>query len=108
VIVVRQQPSDLNPQDKTATGRLESGLLDGIDAAGARAVGVEDSETDPSSISFFSSHNLSTVDDMDLTAGQVSMVFALGGAEGSFGIKESADRLLPDLLTPSPGLLTTP
>jgi hypothetical protein len=36
------------------------------------------------------------------------MVFALGGAEGSFGIKDSADRLLPDLLTPSPGLLTTP
>jgi hypothetical protein len=108
VIVVRQQPSDLNPQDKTATGRLESGLLDGIDAAGARAVGVEDSETDPSSISFFSSHNLSTVDDMDLAAGQVSMVFALGGAEGSFGIKDSADRLLPDLLTPSPGLPTAP
>jgi Copper transport outer membrane protein, MctB len=108
VIVVRQQPSDLSPQDKTATGRLESGLLDGIEAAGARAVGVEDSETDPSSISFFSSHNLSTVDDMDLTAGQVSMVFALGGAEGSFGIKDSADRLLPDLLTPSPGLPTAP
>jgi Copper transport outer membrane protein, MctB len=108
VIVVRQQPNELSPQDKTTTGRLESGLLDGIEAAGARAVGVEDSETDPSSISFFSSHNLSTVDDMDLAAGRVSMVFALGGAEGSFGVKDSADRLLPDLLTPSPGLPTTP
>jgi hypothetical protein len=108
VIVVRQQPNELSPQDKTTTGRLESGLLDGIEAAGARAVGVEDSETDPSSISFFSSHNLSTVDDMDLAAGRVSMVFALGGAEGSFGVKDSADRLLPDLLTPSPGLPTAP
>jgi Copper transport outer membrane protein, MctB len=108
VIVVRQQPSELDPQDKAATGRLESGLLDGIEAAGARAVGVEDSETDPSSISFFSSHNLSTVDDMDQAAGRVAMVFALGGAEGSFGIKDSADRLLPDLLTPSPGLPTAP
>ncbi len=27
------------------------------------------------------------------------MVFALLGAEGSFGVKGSADRLLPDLLT---------
>ncbi len=108
VIVVRQQPSDLSPQDKTTVGRLESGLLDGIDAVGARAVGVEDSETDPSSISFFTSHNLSTVDDMDLAAGRVSMVFALGGAEGSFGVKDSADRLLPDLLTPVPGLPTAP
>ena len=28
------------------------------------------------------------------------MVFALLGAEGNFGVKESADSLLPDLLTP--------
>jgi hypothetical protein len=27
-------------------------------------------------------------------------VFALRGAEGSFGVKSSADRLLPDLLAP--------
>jgi hypothetical protein len=102
VIVVRQQPDDLDAQNKTATGRLESGMLDGIAATGVRVVGVEGSETEPSSISFFASHDLSTVDDVDLVSGQVSMVYALLGAEGSFGIKESADRLLPDLLTPAP------
>jgi hypothetical protein len=102
VIVVRQQPSDLDPQAKAENGRLESGLLDGIAATGVKPVGVESSETDPSSISFFSSHDLSTVDDVDFVSGQVAMVFALLGAEGSFGVKESADRLLPDLLTPSP------
>jgi hypothetical protein len=102
VIVVRQQPSDLNGDQKSATGKLESGLLDGVEAAGAKAVGVETTDTDPSSISFFASHGLSTVDDLDLVAGQVSMVFALRGAEGNFGVKDSADRLLPDLLTPSP------
>jgi hypothetical protein len=108
VIVVRQQPSDLDPQHQAATGRLESGLLDGIEATGARAVGVEGTETDPSSISFFSSHDLATVDDVDQTAGKVAMVFALLGAEGNFGVKDTADRLLPDLLTPSPGLATAP
>jgi len=102
VIVVRQQPSELEPDARAAAGRLESGLMDGIAATGVRVVGVEGSETDPSSISFFASHNLSTVDDVDLPAGQVAMVFALLGAEGKFGIKESADRLLPDLLTPPP------
>jgi hypothetical protein len=102
VIVVRQQPTNLNGEQKSVTGRLESGLLDGIVAAGAKAVGVETTDTDPSSISFFSAHGLSTVDDLDLVAGEVSMVFALRGAEGNFGVKESADRLLPDLLTPSP------
>ena len=102
VIVVRQQPDELDAQDKAATGRLESGLLDGIAATGVRVVGVEGSETEPSSISFFASHDLSTVDDVDLVAGRVAMVYALLGAEGSFGVKESADRLLPDLLTPAP------
>jgi hypothetical protein len=102
VIVVRQQPDDLDAENRAATSRLESGLLDGIAATGARVVGVEGSETEPSSISFFASHDLSTVDDVDLVAGRVAMVYALAGAEGSFGIKESADRLLPDLLTPAP------
>jgi hypothetical protein len=108
VIVVRQQPSELSPQDKAAIGRLESGLLDGVVAAGARAVGVEGSESDPSSISFFSSHDLATVDDIDLVAGRVAMVFAMLGAEGNFGVKDSADRLLPDLLTPVPGVPAAP
>jgi Copper transport outer membrane protein, MctB len=108
VIVVRQQPTDLDPQQKTATSRLESGLLDGIVAAGAKAVGVETTETDPTSISYFSPHDLSTVDDVDLVSGKVAMVFALLGAEGNFGVKDTADRLLPDLLTPSPRLPATP
>jgi hypothetical protein len=108
VIVVRQQPTDLDPQHQATTSRLESGLLDGIEATGVRAVGVEGSETDPSSITFFSSHDLATVDDVDDVAGKVALVFALLGAEGNFGVKDTADRLLPDLLTPSPGLATAP
>jgi Copper transport outer membrane protein, MctB len=102
VIVVRQSPTDLDAEDRAATGALESGLMDGIAATGVRAVGVEGSETEPSSISFFTSHDLSTVDNIDLVSGKVAMVYALLGAEGNFGVKDTADRLLPDLLTPSP------
>lgn len=102
LIVVREQPGEMEPQDRTVTGRLESGLLDGIVAAGATPVGVEATEADPSSIAFFTSHDLSTVDDLDLVSGQVAMVFALLGAEGNFGVKDTADSLLPDLLTPTP------
>jgi hypothetical protein len=108
VIVVRQQPTDLSTQEKAATGRLESGLLDGISGTGINVVGVEGSETDPSSVPLFSSHDLATVDDIDLVSGQVATVFALGGAEGNFGVKANADRLLPDLLIPSPQLQTAP
>jgi len=102
LIVVRDQPTEMEPSDKVATGRLESGLLDGIVAAGATPVGVETTGTDSSSIQFFTSNDLSTVDNLDQVAGQVALVFALLGAEGNFGVKESADSLLPDLLTPAP------
>jgi len=102
LIVVRDQPTEMEPSDKVVTGRLESGLLDGIVAAGATPVGVETTGTDSSSIQFFTSNDLSTVDNLDQVAGQVALVFALLGAEGNFGVKESADSLLPDLLTPAP------
>ena len=56
---------------------------------------MEGTETDPSSISFFSSHDLSTVDDIDLVSGQVAMVFALLGAEGNFGVKDTPTACCP-------------
>jgi Copper transport outer membrane protein, MctB len=100
VIVVRDQPQDMGPVQRGIAGRLESGLASGITATRSPAVGVEDSEAEPSSISFFQSNDLSSVDDVDVVAGRLATVFALLGAEGSFGVKGSSDRLLPDLLAP--------
>jgi hypothetical protein len=99
VIVVRNQPQDLGPVQRTTAATLESGLLSGISATRTPAVGVETSSAESSSISFFQGNDLSSVDDVEMTAGKLAMVFALLGAEGSFGVKGSADRLLPDLLT---------
>jgi len=99
VIVIRNQPQDLGPVQRTTAGLLESGLLGGITGTRTPAVGVETSNAEPSSISFFQGNDLSTVDDVELTAGQLALVFTMLGAEGSFGVKSSADRLLPDLLT---------
>ncbi len=100
VIVVRQQPQGMGPAQRTTAGRLESAVLDGIGATRTPVVGVENSTADPSSISFFRGNNLSSVDDVDQVAGRVAMVFAMLGAEGSFGVKGTADRLLPELLAP--------
>jgi len=99
VIVVRNQPQDMGPVQRTVAGTLESGLLSGVTATRVAAVGAESSTAEPSSISFFQASDLSSVDDVELTAGHLALVFSLLGAEGSFGIKGSADRLLPDLLT---------
>jgi Copper transport outer membrane protein, MctB len=100
VIVVRNQPQDMGPVQRSTATRLESALASGMTATRTPAVGVETSSTEPSSVSFFNGNDLSSVDDVDLVAGQLATVFALLGAEGSFGIKGSADHLLPDLLAP--------
>ena len=73
--------------------------MSGVTGTRRPAVGVETSSDDSSSISFFQSNGLASVDDVDLTAGKLATVFALLGADGSFGVKGSADQLLPDLLT---------
>jgi Copper transport outer membrane protein, MctB len=100
VVVVRQQPQDMGPVQRATAARLESALLRGIGATRIPVVGVETTTADPSSISFFKGNNVSSVDDVDQVAGRVAAVFALLGAEGSFGVKGSADRLLPELLAP--------
>lgn len=99
VIVVRDQPEDMGPVQRSRVNQLESALMSGMAATRIPAVGIEATTTEPSSVSFFGSSDLSSVDDIDLTAGQLAFVFALLGAEGSFGVKAGADRLLPDLLT---------
>jgi Copper transport outer membrane protein, MctB len=98
VIVVRDQPEDMGPVQRSRAAQLESALMSGMTATRVPAVGIEATTSEPSSVSFFQSSDLSSVDDVDLTAGQLAMVFAMLGAEGSFGVKGSADRLLPDLL----------
>jgi hypothetical protein len=100
VIVVRNQPQDMGPVQRGVAGRVESGMASGITGTHTPAVGVESSDAEQSSVSFFAGNDLSSVDDVDLVAGRLATVFALLGAEGSFGIKGSADRLLPDLLEP--------
>jgi hypothetical protein len=100
VIVVRSQPQDMGPVQRGRAAQLESALMAGVTGTREPAVGVESSTAEPSSISFFQSNDLSSVDDIDVTAGKVALVFAMLGAEGSFGVKGSADRLLPDLLAP--------
>lgn len=97
VVIVRAPPG-LEGRDQQDADALESGILDGLAARAEEVVGVEQSTTDPTTLGPLQDAGISTVDDIDQVAGEVSMVFALLGAEGSFGVKESADSLLPELL----------
>ncbi len=101
VILVRGASGIPDPEEDDGTAELESGLVRGVADSGVDAVAVERSDTEESSVPFFSSFDVATVDSIDLTSGKAAMVFALLGADGNFGIKSTAGSLLPELLEPA-------
>ena len=103
VVLVRAPRGEFGPEDEAATRALEEGLVSGVADAGIPAVAVERSDVDDSSIPFFAPFDVATVDSIDLASGRLALVFALLGADGNFGIKETANTLLPELLEPAQG-----
>lgn len=104
VVIVRQRPEGLSEREADDTQTVEDGLITGIRSAlGPRSAvaGAESTSTDPSSVPFFADHDLPSVDNVDQLAGQVALVYVLGGAEGEYGVKDTAEAQLPDLLAPS-------
>ncbi len=95
LVVVRADPTGMSPEQSEASAAFETGLLNGVAAVGVPAVGVELIGTEPSQVPWYKSKNLSSVDDLDAPAGQAALVYALAGAHGAFGIKPTADSLLP-------------
>lgn len=100
LIIYRGDPEDLTSADADLSSQLDDAMIEGMRTTRAGLVGVEEVSTDPSSVAYFSDRGVSNVDNVNLPSGRVSLVYALAGAQGSFGVKESADRLLPDLLRP--------
>jgi len=100
-VLTRASLGDLEPPEGGTVDSFISGFVRGVAAAGRPTVSVEGTEAPESFVGSFNDFDLATVDDVDLTSGKVAMVFALLGAEGDFGVKESADSLLPELLVPA-------
>jgi Copper transport outer membrane protein, MctB len=103
VVLVRDRPDELEPRDDADTGTLEQSLIEGMSRAGAQIVGVERTDVEDSSIGFFQEQDVSSVDNVDQVAGRAALVWTLDGAEGSFGVKETADALLPERVQPPAG-----
>jgi hypothetical protein len=94
VVYVRNRDG-LKGDEKSAQDAFENGLIDGMNSTEVQVVGVEKMETDPSQVPFMRSHDVSSVDDLDLPEGKTALVWALLGEDGRFGRKATAARLLP-------------
>lgn len=95
LVVLRAEPSEQQAPEVEASALFESGVIKGVTAAGVPAVGVELSETEPSEIPWYKGRGISSVDDLDRPAGQAALAYSLAGAKGAFGVKSTADSLLP-------------
>jgi hypothetical protein len=103
LVVMRAEPTGMSASQSEASAAFESGLIAGAAAANVPAVGVELSSTQPSQIPWYRGKGISSVDDLDNLAGQAALDYALDGARGSFGIKSTANSLLPSIPTAGAG-----
>jgi len=98
LVVLRNDPTTLTPEQAKASAQFETGLLDGVAKARIPVVGVELSSTEPSQIPWYQGKDLTSVDDLDVTAGQAALAYALTGSHGAYGTKSTADSLLPNVV----------
>jgi hypothetical protein len=98
VILVHDRPDPEDAAANRAATAFEDGLVRGLKGRGAQLAGIETSEQQPSAIPWFQRHNLSSVDDIDLIEGRTALVYVLAGEEGTFGVKSTADALLPTVV----------
>jgi hypothetical protein len=73
---------------------------------GVAVAGVEPFDAGVSYMRTYETAGIPTVDSIDRAAGKIALPFVLLGEKGNYGLKQTADRVLPpslDQLTPSPG-----
>jgi Copper transport outer membrane protein, MctB len=97
LVVMRDDPTGMSTEESKATSAFQSGLIDGVQAVGAQTVGVELTSTEPSQVPWYQSQDISSVDNLETTAGQAALIYALAGSHGAYGTKASADSLLPNV-----------
>lgn len=98
VIVVRNRDELEKGYAKSARDRFDEEVVRGLRESRIPVVGVEQSSTDPSQIGWYKDRDISSVDNVQETAGRAALVFALQGREGAFGRKDGNDGLLPDVV----------
>jgi Copper transport outer membrane protein, MctB len=95
LVVARTEPAGMSTEAAQAASALEAGLVRGAASAGVATVGVELSSTQPSQVPWYEGHGISSVDDLDATAGRAALAYTLAGARGAYGTKGTANSLLP-------------
>jgi len=76
---------------------FDRGLIAYLSTQGVKSFGVETSRVTYSCMENYQKENISTVDDVDLSPGQVSLILAMEGEAGNYGMKPTARKFMPSL-----------
>lgn len=82
---------------------FDQGLIAYCLERGVKVFGVETSQTAFSYMEEYQKNNISTVDNIDLSLGQIALVYAMEGEPGNYGIKPTAKRFMPSVPVESMG-----
>ncbi len=86
-----------NSPSEAALERIDLPMIRELVSLGVRVVGCEAREVAVSAMPLYRATGIPTVDNANTPAGRLAIVLALAGADGHFGVKETADRFLPEV-----------
>jgi len=76
---------------------FDSSLIKALLDQGIQVIGAERSDVRFSYMKYYQKFSISTVDNIDMSVGQISLVLALNGQPGNYGIKSNATVFMPVL-----------
>lgn len=74
---------------------FDSRLIENFVRSNVKVFGVEAVQVNYSYIGIFQQYNISTIDNIDKSPGQVSLILAMEGEAGNYGIKTTAQKFMP-------------
>lgn len=75
--------------------KIDIPLIESIKGYIIPVAGIEQSYVEKSYINEYMKQNISTIDNVDTLMGQYSLIEVINGKNGDYGIKESAEELIP-------------
>ncbi|MGR6836358.1 copper transporter [Syntrophomonas erecta] len=76
---------------------FDKGLITALLNEGVKVFGVETSTVPYSYMEEYQKYGISTIDNVDMSPGQISLVYAMEGEPGNYGIKRTAKKFMPAL-----------
>ncbi len=84
-------------KDLAVADSLDGKMIETLLGEGKNVTGVEGSKVQYSYMGSYQNYNITTIDNIDLSPGQISLILSMTGEPGDYGIKATASKFMPSL-----------